>query len=116
MIEGVDSLGARERADEITEVLDDLSLPPRTGALFQGASIGWSVVEPVDEPTAVTTLRPPDGVDVVATRTRLLSEHGIVTTAIGPERAPGELTGPVLRISPHVDATIEDLAALAAAL
>jgi hercynylcysteine S-oxide lyase len=77
---------------------------------------GWSVVEPVDEPTAITTLRPPDGVDVVATRTRLLSEHGIVTTAIGTERAPGEMTGPVLRISPHVDATIDDLEALAAAL
>src|SRR4051794_30939907 len=77
---------------------------------------GWSVVEPAHEPTAITTLRPPDGVDVVATRTRLLSEHGIVTTAVGPERAPGEMTGPVLRISPHLDATIEDLEAVAAAL
>ena len=77
---------------------------------------GWRVVEPVDEPTATTTLRPPDGVDVVATRTRLLVEHGIVTSAIGPERAPGEMTGPVLRISPHLDATVDDLEALAAAL
>ena len=25
---------------------------------------GWSVVEPLDEPTAITTLRPPDGTDV----------------------------------------------------
>ena len=39
---------------------------------------GWTVVEPADEPTATTTLRPPDGVDVVATRARLLTEHGIV--------------------------------------
>jgi len=77
---------------------------------------GWEVVEPVDEPTAITTLRPPDGIDVVATRTRMLSEHGIVVTAIGSERAPGELTGPVLRISPHVDATLDDLESLAAAL
>jgi len=77
---------------------------------------GWSVVEPVDEPTATTTLRPPDGVDVVETRTRLLVDHGLVASAIGPERAPGEMTGPVLRISPHVDATVEDLEALAAAL
>jgi pyridoxal 5-phosphate dependent beta-lyase len=39
-----------------------------------------------------------------------------VTTAIGPERAPGEMTGPVLRISPHIDTTLDDLEALAAAL
>ena len=77
---------------------------------------GWRVVEPVDEPTATTTLRPPDGADVVATRARLLAEHGIVTTAIGRARAPGELTGPVLRVSPHVDGTLDDIEALAAAL
>jgi hercynylcysteine S-oxide lyase len=77
---------------------------------------GWRVVEPLEEPTATTTLRPPDGADVVTTRARLLTEHGIVTTAIGPERAPGEMTGPVLRISPHLDATADDLEALAAAL
>jgi hercynylcysteine S-oxide lyase len=77
---------------------------------------GWRVVEPLEEPTATTTLRPPDGADVVTTRARLLTEHGIVTTAIGPERAPGEMTGPVLRISPHLDAAADDLEALAAAL
>ncbi|MGZ4607876.1 MAG: ergothioneine biosynthesis PLP-dependent enzyme EgtE [Blastococcus sp.] len=81
-----------------------------------GGAGGWTVVEPLDEPTATTTLRPPDGVDVVATRARLLNDHGLVTTAIGPQRAPGEMTGSVLRISPHVDATIEELEALAAAL
>jgi pyridoxal 5-phosphate dependent beta-lyase len=77
---------------------------------------GWRAVESPDEPSATTTLRPPDGVDVVATRARLLTEHGIVITAIGRERAPGELTGAVLRISPHVDGTVEDIDALAAAL
>jgi hercynylcysteine S-oxide lyase len=77
---------------------------------------GWRVIEPIDEPTATTTLIPPDGVDVVDTRTRLLTEHGIVVSAIGPERAPGEMSGPVLRVSPHLDATIHDLEALAAAL
>jgi pyridoxal 5-phosphate dependent beta-lyase len=77
---------------------------------------GWRVIEPVDEPTATTTLAPPDGIDVVGTRTRLLTEHGIVVSAIGPERAPGEMTGPVLRVSPHVDCTVEDLEALASAL
>jgi pyridoxal 5-phosphate dependent beta-lyase len=77
---------------------------------------GWRVIEPLDEPTASTTLTPPDGVDVVDTRTRLLTEHGIVVSAIRPERAPDEMTGPVLRVSPHLDATIDDLEALAAAL
>jgi pyridoxal 5-phosphate dependent beta-lyase len=86
-----------------------------TRELLDGAG-GWRVVEPVDEPTATTTLRPPDGVDVVTTRAVLLNDHGVVTTAIGPERAPGEMTGPVLRISPHVDTTLDDLEALAAAL
>jgi pyridoxal 5-phosphate dependent beta-lyase len=74
------------------------------------------VIEPVDEPTATTTLRPPDGVDVVGVRTQLLTEHGIVVSAIGPERAPGEMQGPVLRVSPHLDVALEDLEALAAAL
>jgi pyridoxal 5-phosphate dependent beta-lyase len=83
--------------------------------VLDGAA-GWQVVEPVHEPTATTTLVPPEGVDVVATRARLLTDQGIVTTAIGVERAPGEMTGPVLRISPHVDATLEDLEALASAL
>jgi pyridoxal 5-phosphate dependent beta-lyase len=86
-----------------------------TRQLLDGVG-GWRVVEPEDEPTATTTLRPPDGVDVAGTMARLLAEHGIVTTAIGPERAPGEMTGPVLRISPHLDATLDDLEAVAAAL
>ncbi len=83
--------------------------------VLDGAA-GWRVVEPLDEPTATTTLRPPDGVDVVATRARLVAEHGIVTTAALPQRAPGEMTGPVLRVSPHVDGTLDDMEALAAAL
>lgn len=86
-----------------------------TRELLDGVA-GWQVVEPRSEPTGMTTLRPPDVVDVVTTRARLLTEHGIVTTAIGPERAPGEMTGPVLRVSPHLDGTVEDLEALAAAL
>ncbi|MCH9667275.1 MAG: ergothioneine biosynthesis PLP-dependent enzyme EgtE [Actinomycetia bacterium] len=77
---------------------------------------GWTVIEPVDEPSAITTLRPPDGVDPSAVRTRLLAEHSIVTTDLGLERAPLEMTRPALRVSPHVDATDADLEALAEAL
>ncbi|SFO08154.1 pyridoxal 5-phosphate dependent beta-lyase [Geodermatophilus obscurus] len=97
-------------------VRERLSALGRAGREVLDGAAGWRVVEPVGEPTATTTLRPPDGVDVVATRARLLTEHGIVTTAAGPERAPGEMTGPVLRVSPHVDGTVEELEALAAAL
>lgn len=77
---------------------------------------GWRVVEPVDEPTAITTLVPPDHVDPVAVREWLTGERGIVTTVALPARAPFELSGPVLRISPHVDATEADLEMFVAAL
>lgn len=77
---------------------------------------GWRVVEPDDEPSAITTLAPLRGADPAAVRAWLIAEHAIVTTAAGVERAPAELTGPVLRISPHLDATVSDLEAFRAAL
>jgi hercynylcysteine S-oxide lyase len=86
-----------------------------TRTLLDGVG-GWRVVEPRDEPTAITTLLPPDDVDPAAVRRRLIEEHRILTTAAEIARAPFELTGPVLRVSPHVDGTIGDLEALAAAL
>src|SRR3712207_9251486 len=46
-----------------------------TRELLDGVG-GWRVVEPVDEPTATTTLFPPDGADGAATRGRLLAEIG----------------------------------------
>ena len=99
--------------DRVRERLAGLGRATRE--LLDGVA-GWTVIEPVDEPTATTTLRPPEGVDVVAIRSHLLTEHGVVVSAIGPERAPGEMTGPVLRVSPHLDVALEDLEALAAAL
>ncbi|MDT5199982.1 MAG: hercynylcysteine S-oxide lyase [Mycobacterium sp.] len=77
---------------------------------------GWRVVESVDEPSAITTLAPVDGADPVKIRAWLIAERRILTTSAGIERAPGELTAPVLRISPHVDTTNDDLATFAAAL
>ncbi len=74
---------------------------------------GWRVVEPVDEPTATTTLAGPDVAD---THARLRAEHGMVTTLCLPARAPGELREPVLRISPHLDVTESEIQALAGAL
>jgi pyridoxal 5-phosphate dependent beta-lyase len=77
---------------------------------------GWRLVEPVDEPTAITTLAPTDGADPHKVRAWLIAERGIVTTVCDARRAPRELTEPVLRLSPHVDVTSADLDLTAAAL
>jgi pyridoxal 5-phosphate dependent beta-lyase len=77
---------------------------------------GWRVVEPVDEPTAITTLAPCDGADPQRVRSWLIAERSIVTTNAEVQRAPFEMTAPVLRVSPHVDATAEDLEQVAEAL
>ena len=77
---------------------------------------GWAVVEEVEELSAITTLAPVDGADPRAVREWLLAERRILTTYAGVERAPRELTAPVLRISPHVDTATEDLTSFAEAL
>jgi hercynylcysteine S-oxide lyase len=77
---------------------------------------GWRVVEPVGEPTAITTLTPLDGADPQKVRSWLIAERGIVTTCAEVQRAPFELHAPVLRVSPHVDSATEDLEAFAEAL
>lgn len=77
---------------------------------------GWRVVEALDEPSAITTLAPLDGADPRSIREWLITERRIVTTAVTVARAPLELTAPVLRISPHLDTTHDELAVFAAAL
>jgi hercynylcysteine S-oxide lyase len=77
---------------------------------------GWLVVEEAEEPSAITTLAPMDGADPEAVRAWLLAERRIVTTYGGVARAPQELSAPVLRISPHVDTTADDLEVFAEAL
>lgn len=77
---------------------------------------GWLVVEEAEEPSAITTLVPVDGADPGAVRTWLLAERRILTTYAAVARAPQELSAPVLRISPHVDTTAEDLEAFRDAL
>ena len=77
---------------------------------------GWRVVESVDEQSAITTLAPVDGADPGKVRAWLIAERRILTTAAGVERAPLELTAPVLRISPHLDASTDDLTIFAEAL
>ncbi|MEB4207488.1 ergothioneine biosynthesis PLP-dependent enzyme EgtE [Mycobacterium sp. 94-17] len=77
---------------------------------------GWAVVEEAEEPSAITTLAPTEGADPQAVRAWLLSERRILTTFAGVQRAPLELTAPVLRISPHLDTTADDLETFAEAL
>jgi hercynylcysteine S-oxide lyase len=77
---------------------------------------GWEVVGEEDAASAITALRPTAGQQVAAVRSLLIEQHQIVTTAARPARAPHEMTGPYLRISPHVDYTAEAIALLAAAL
>ena len=59
---------------------------------------------------------PIDGADPQKVRAWLIAERGIVTTYAEVQRAPFELRAPVLRVSPHVDSTAEDLATFAEAL
>ena len=68
---------------------------------------GWS--RRVGEPTAITTLESVGGADPQQVRAQLIAEHGIVTTYAETLRAPFEMTSPVLRASPHVDVTAEEL-------
>jgi len=77
---------------------------------------GWTVADAADAGSAIVALRAADGQDIAATRARLLSGHRIVTTAGSVFRAPRDMTEPLLRISPHVDCTPEDLARLRQAL
>lgn len=76
---------------------------------------GWRVVEPVDEPTAITTLVPPPGVDISAVRLALL-DAGVLTSALLPDRAPRDMDGERLRLSPWLDVTSAGLETFAAAL
>ncbi len=104
------SVAAAEWSPELVPAVHALAAHAR-GVL---AVAGWRVVEPQDEPTGITTLVPPPGVDPVQVRARLL-EQGVVVSAVPVSRA-AELTGPVLRVSTAAWVTEDDLDALAALL
>ncbi len=77
---------------------------------------GWRVVEPVGEPTAITTLVATNGADPQRVRAWLIAQRGIITTCAEVQRAPFEMAAPVLRVSPHVDTTADELGVFAEAL
>lgn len=72
---------------------------------------GWQVIEPIDEPTGITTLR---GGDPARVRAALL-DRGLLVSAIPAGRSP-DLSEPVLRISTAAWVTEADLDALPDAL
>lgn len=103
-------------ASDPAQVRDRLAEVGRATRAMLAEVRGWNVVEAVDEPSAITTLTPTDRADPKAVRAWLIAQRRIVTTAADIERAPLELTGPVLRISPHVDTTTDELETFAEAL
>lgn len=80
--------------------------------LLEGAG-GWSVVEPVEEPTAITTLTHPS-LDPWVVRSALVAQ-GFVVSVVPTTRAD-DMVVPVLRISTAAWVTPGDLEALSAAL
>ncbi len=80
--------------------------------LLEGAG-GWQVVEPVEEPTAISTLMHADA-DPFAVRALLL-EQGFVVSAVPVSRAD-DLVQPLLRVSTAAWVTPGQVEALAAAL
>lgn len=75
---------------------------------------GWRVVEPVAEPSGLTTLRPPPGGDPGAVRSALLAQ-GVLVSAVPLGRSPDQDV-PLLRVSTAAWVSEEDLDRLAALL
>ncbi|MET7327148.1 ergothioneine biosynthesis PLP-dependent enzyme EgtE [Nonomuraea sp. NPDC005650] len=76
---------------------------------------GWRVVEPLDEPSALVTLRPPPGDSAQAAAARA-AEASLLVNVVPTARAPLDLREPVLRVSPPPGTPPETLHALARAL
>ncbi|TDD11192.1 aminotransferase class V-fold PLP-dependent enzyme [Nonomuraea deserti] len=85
-----------------------------TRHLLHGAG-GWQVAEPLDEPSAIVTLRPPAGDSVEAARARAAAA-GLLVGAAPVARAPLDLREPVLRVSPAPGTEAETLHTLARVL
>ncbi|MFT4200773.1 aminotransferase class V-fold PLP-dependent enzyme [Gordonia sp. (in: high G+C Gram-positive bacteria)] len=100
------------------QVFDELAAIGRATRERLTGIASWEVVEPIDEPSALVTLAPPPGFqaeDVAAAAARL-REAGLLVTPAVAERTPLMLDNSVLRLSPHLDATVEDLDRVAAEL
>ena len=88
----------------------------RVARAWLGAVPGWEVADAPGATSALVSLRPTAGQDVVAVREWLLGEHRILATACLPWRAPGDMRAPLLRFAPHIEVTDADLDRTASAL
>jgi pyridoxal 5-phosphate dependent beta-lyase len=77
---------------------------------------GWKVLPPAGGEAALTALEPLASQNVGLVREHLRTAAGILTTAAVPARAPRSMTQTLLRVSPHVDVTDDQLTRLADAL
>ncbi|WP_431913977.1 ergothioneine biosynthesis PLP-dependent enzyme EgtE [Nonomuraea jabiensis] len=76
---------------------------------------GWRVAEPLDEPSALVTLRPPPG-DSAQSAAARAAEASLLVNVVPTARAPLDLREPVLRVSPPPGTPVETLHALARVL
>ncbi|MBG0830234.1 ergothioneine biosynthesis PLP-dependent enzyme EgtE [Planomonospora sp. ID67723] len=86
--------------------------------LLDGAG-GWRAAEPLGEPSAVVTLRPPPGADpaaAVADAASRAAEAALLVGTVPVARAPLDMPAPVLRVSPSPGTRVESLHALARVL
>ena len=83
---------------------------------------GWQAVEPLDEPSAIVTLRPPrtadaaDASEAVAAVVRRAAAADLHVGAIPVSRAPADMPMPCLRVSPPLGARELEIDGLVAVL
>lgn len=68
----------------------------------------WRLRDAPGAPGAIVSLIPVGDVDVFRAPS-VLQAHGLLVTAALPERAPNDMTGPILRLSPQLDLAREDV-------
>ncbi|MBE1565077.1 ergothioneine biosynthesis PLP-dependent enzyme EgtE [Nonomuraea africana] len=83
-------------------------------ALLDGAG-GWRVAEPLEEPSALVTLRPPPG-DTAEKAAARAAAASLLVSVVPTGRAPLDLREPVLRVSPPPGTPDETLHVLARVL
>ncbi|GAA3549855.1 ergothioneine biosynthesis PLP-dependent enzyme EgtE [Nonomuraea rosea] len=76
---------------------------------------GWRVAEPLDEPSALVTLKPPPG-DTAERAAARAAAASLRASVVPTARAPLDLREPVLRVSPPPGTPPETLQALAQVL
>jgi pyridoxal 5-phosphate dependent beta-lyase len=87
----------------------------RTARRILDGAGGWRVAEPLDEPSALVTLRPPPGGSAADVKSRA-ARAGLLVGVCPVARAPLDLRRPVLRVSPPPGTRPETLHALAGVL